>query len=59
VISPFIHAQLSQPQDGVAIGGKGWVSTAHALDHAYGVQHRRPTVVQRVVFAWSRWRSSS
>lgn len=58
VIAPFIHAQLSQPRGGVAIGGllaAWWLSshlfmaTSHALDYAYGVLDRRPTVVQRFI----------
>jgi membrane protein len=58
VIAPFIHAQLSQPQGGVALGGllaAWWLSshlfmaTSHALDYAYGVRDRRPTVVQRFI----------
>ena len=58
VIAPFIHAQLSQPKGGVAIGGllaAWWLSshlfmaTSHALDYAYGVRDRRPTLVQRFI----------
>lgn len=58
VVAPFVHAQLSQPQGGVAIGGlliAWWLSshlfasTGHALDFAYGVRDRRPTVVQRFI----------
>jgi membrane protein len=58
VISPFVHAQLSQPRGGVAIGGllaAWWLSshlfesTAHALDSAYGVEDGRATLVQRVL----------
>jgi membrane protein len=58
VIAPFIHAQLSQPKGGVAIGGllaAWWLSshlfmaTSHALDSAYGVRDRRTTVVQRFI----------
>jgi membrane protein len=58
VISPFVHAQLAQPQGGVALGGllvAWWLSshlfmaTAHALDYAYGVRDHRPTVVQRFI----------
>ena len=58
VIEPFVHAQLSQPQGGVAIGGlliAWWLSshlfaaTGHALDFAYGVRDARPTVVQRFI----------
>jgi len=58
VISPFVHAQLSQPRGGVAVGGllvAWWLSshlfasTGHALDYAYGVADRRPTVVQRFI----------
>jgi len=58
VISPFVHAQLSQPRGGVALGGllvAWWLashlfaSTGHALDAAYGVHDRRPTVVHRLL----------
>jgi membrane protein len=58
VIAPFIHTQLSPPRGGVAIGGLilAWwlsrhrfMSTAHALDYAYGVRDRRPTLVQRFI----------
>ena len=58
VITPFIHTQLAQPRGGVAIGGLllAWwlsshlfMSTSHALDYAYGVRDRRPTVVQRFI----------
>jgi membrane protein len=58
VIAPFIHAQLSQPKGGVAVGGllaAWWLSshlfmaTSHALDYAYGVRDRRPTLVQRFI----------
>ena len=57
-VAPFVHAQLSQPQGGVAIGGllAAWwlsshlfASTGHALDFAYGVRDRRPTVVDRFI----------
>jgi membrane protein len=58
VIGPFVHAQLAQPQGGVALGGLlvAWwlashlfMATAHALDYAYGVRDHRPTVVQRFI----------
>jgi membrane protein len=58
VIAPFVHAQLSQPQGGVALGGlliAWWLAshlfaaTGHALDFAYGVRDARPTVVQRFI----------
>ena len=58
IITPFIHTQLAQPRGGVAIGGLilAWwlsshlfMSTSHALDYAYGVRDRRPTVVQRFI----------
>jgi membrane protein len=58
VISPFVHVQLSQPRGGVAIGGllaAWWLSshlfeaTGHALDAAYGVIDRRPTLVSRLL----------
>ena len=58
VVSPFVHAQLSQPKGGVALGGllvAWWLashlfeSTAHALDAAYGVRDRRPTLIRRLI----------
>ena len=58
VIAPFVHAQLAQPRGGVALVGLliAWwlsshlfMSTAHALDHAYHVQHGRTTVIQRFI----------
>jgi membrane protein len=57
-IAPFVHAQLSQPRGGVAIGGlliAWWLAshlfaaTGHALDFAYGVRDRRPSVAQRFI----------
>src|SRR5919199_1342954 len=58
VITPFVHVQLTQPHGGVAIGGllaAWWLSsrlfeaTGHALDTAYGVTDRRPTLVSRLL----------
>jgi len=58
VIAPFVHAQLAQPRGGVAVVGLliAWwlsshlfMSTAHALDHAYHVEHGRTTVIQRFI----------
>src|SRR6478609_8100133 len=58
VIAPFVHAQLAQPRGGVAVAGLliAWwlsshlfMSTAHALDHAYHVEHGRTTIVQRFI----------
>jgi membrane protein len=58
VIAPFVRAQLSQQRGGVALGGlvlTWWLSshlfasTSHALDRAYGVKDRRPTLRQRFV----------
>src|SRR3954468_21676036 len=58
MIAPFVHAQLAQPRGGVAVLGLlvAWwlsshlfMSTSHALDHAYHVQHGRPTTVQRFI----------
>lgn len=58
VISPFVHVQLTQPRGGVAIGGllaAWWLSshlfeaTGHALDSAYGVTDRRPTIISRLL----------
>ena len=58
VIAPFVRAQLSQQRGGVALGGlvlTWWLSshlftsTSHALDRAYGVTDRRPTLTQRCI----------
>lgn len=58
VIAPFVRAQLSQQRGGVALGGlvlTWWLSshlftsTSHALDRAYGVTDRRPTLTQRFI----------
>jgi membrane protein len=58
VILPFVHVQLTQPRGGVALGGllaAWWLSshlfeaTGHALDSAYGVVDRRPTIVSRLL----------
>jgi membrane protein len=58
IITPFIHTQLEQPRGGVTIGALvlAWwlsshlfMSTSHALDFAYGVRDRRPTVLQRFI----------
>src|SRR5215211_5240140 len=58
VITPFVHAQLSQPAGGVALGGLlvAWwlashlfMATAHTLDYQYGVRDRRPSVLQRFI----------
>jgi membrane protein len=58
VISPFVHAQLSQPRGGVALGSllvAWWLSshlfeaTGHALDTAYGVRTHRATHWQRLL----------
>src|SRR3954464_13721651 len=58
VISPFVHAQLAQPRGGLALGGllvAWWLashlfaSTGRALDAAYGVHDRRPTIVHRML----------
>jgi membrane protein len=58
VIAPFVRAQLSQQRGGVALGGlvlTWWLSshlfssTSHALDRAYGVRDRRPTLTQRFI----------
>jgi membrane protein len=58
VIGPFVHAQLSQPRGGVAIGFllvAWWLSshlfesTGHALDSCYGVRDERTTVLERLM----------
>ncbi len=58
VITPFVHAQLTQPHQDVALGAllvAWWLSshlfmaTSHALDDCYGVRDHRPTVVQRFI----------
>ena len=57
-IAPFVHAQLTQPRGGVAIGGlliAWWLSsqlvtaTGHALDFCYGVADRKPSFAQRLI----------
>ena len=58
VITPFVHAQLTQPHQDVALGAlliAWWLSshlfmaTGHALDYCYGVHDHRPTLVQRFI----------
>ena len=58
VITPFVHAQLTQPHRDVAIGAlliAWWLSshlfmaTSHALDDCYGVSDHRPTFIQRFI----------
>ena len=58
VITPFVHAQLTQPHRDVALGAllvAWWLSshlfmaTSHALDDCYGVRDHRPTFVQRFI----------
>ena len=58
VISPFVHAQLTQPHRDVALGAlliAWWLSshlfmaTSHALDDCYGVHDHRPSFVQRFI----------
>jgi membrane protein len=58
VITPFVHAQLTQPHRDVALGAlliAWWLSshlfmaTSHAIDDCYGVRDHRPTVVQRFI----------
>ena len=58
VISPFVHAQLTQPHQDVALGAlliAWWLSshlfmaTGHALDYCYGVHDHRPTLIQRFI----------
>ena len=58
VITPFVHAQLTQPHRDVALGAlliAWWLSshlfmaTSHALDDCYGVRDHRPTLVQRFI----------
>jgi membrane protein len=63
VIAPFVHAQLSQPRGGVALGGlliAWWLSshlfasTGHALDTIYGIERGHSAMVHRglaLVFA--------
>jgi membrane protein len=58
VVAPFVHAQLTQPSGGVALGSlllAWWLSshlfaaTAHALDRVYGVTDRRAGLVRRLI----------
>jgi membrane protein len=58
VIAPFVHAQLTQANGGVALGGllaAWWLSsrliaaTGHALDSCYSVSDSRPTVTERLM----------
>jgi membrane protein len=58
VIAPFVHAQLTQANGGVALGGliaAWWLSsrlfeaTGHALDACYGVADGRPTIIGRLL----------
>ena len=58
VITPFVHAQLTQPHRDVALGALliAWwlashlfMATSHALDDCYGVHDHRPTVIQRFI----------
>ena len=58
VIAPFVHIQLTQPHQDIALVSlliAWWLSshlfmaTGHALDYAYGVRDHRPTVVQRFI----------
>ena len=58
VVAPFVHAQLTQPSGGVALGSlllAWWLSshlfaaTAHGLDRVYGVTDRRAGVVRRLI----------
>jgi membrane protein len=58
VITPFVHAQLTQPHQDVAFGAlliAWWLSshlfmaTGHALDYCYGVHDHRPSLVQRLI----------
>ena len=58
VITPFVHAQLTQPHRDVALGALliAWwlashlfMATSHALDDCYGVHDHRPTLVQRFI----------
>jgi membrane protein len=58
VITPFVHAQLTQPHQDVALGAlliAWWLSshlfmaTGHALDYCYGVHDHRPSLIQRLI----------
>ena len=58
VITPFVHAQLTQPHQDVAFGAlliAWWLSshlfmaTGHALDYCYGVHDHRPSLIQRLI----------
>jgi len=58
VITPFVHAQLTQPHQDVALGALliAWwlashlfMATGHALDYCYGVHDHRPSLIQRFI----------
>ena len=58
VVAPFVHAQLTQPSGGLAVGSlllAWWLAshlfsaTAHALDRIHGVTDRRPGLRQRLI----------
>jgi membrane protein len=58
VIAPFVHAQLTQANGGVALGslliawwlsGRLFEATGHALDACYSVEDGRHTIVARML----------
>lgn len=58
VVAPFVHAQLTQPSGGLAVGSlllAWWLAshlfsaTAHALDRIHGVTDRRPGLSRRLI----------
>ena len=58
VVGPFVRAQLTQQDSGVAVGGliiawwlfgRLFTATQHALDNAYGVSDRRSSLHNRLI----------
>ena len=58
VVGPFVRAQLTQQDSGVAVGGlivawwlfgRLFTATQHGLDKAYGVSDRRSNVHNRII----------
>jgi membrane protein len=58
VVGPFVNAQLTQQDSGLAIGGlivawwlfgRLFTAVGHGLDAAYGVTDRRPSIARRII----------